>query len=217
SYAPFGALEEITTDTFSLESQHLRFPGQWFQSETGLHQNWHRDYDPRTGRYLQADPLGLVDGPSVYGYVRQRPFSAVDPNGLELIAEYAEVDVFLGPGLSYQLGSVEYKDPCTGEDKVMWFHNMTPGGGVDIGPSIGKTVFAGEICEFLGASAKVEIDIFSVLSVELGFPTGKNTFGSVEIGASLLLFSGHGGISIIRPISGAPNCNCSCETNSTGG
>ncbi|MEM7496966.1 MAG: RHS repeat-associated core domain-containing protein, partial [Pseudomonadota bacterium] len=59
SYAPFGALEEITTDTFSLESQHLLFPVQWFQSETGLHQNWHRDYDPRTGRYLQADPLGL--------------------------------------------------------------------------------------------------------------------------------------------------------------
>ncbi|MEO1533670.1 MAG: RHS repeat-associated core domain-containing protein, partial [Pseudomonadota bacterium] len=52
----------MTTDTFSLESQHLRFPGQWFQTETGLHQNWHRDYDPRTGRYLQADPLGLVDG-----------------------------------------------------------------------------------------------------------------------------------------------------------
>ncbi len=39
-----------------------RFPGQWFQAESGLHQNWMRDYDPTTGRYLQADPLGLVDG-----------------------------------------------------------------------------------------------------------------------------------------------------------
>ncbi len=37
-----------------------RFPGQWFQSESGLHQNRMRDYDPTTGRYLQADPLGLV-------------------------------------------------------------------------------------------------------------------------------------------------------------
>ncbi|MEM9736279.1 MAG: RHS repeat-associated core domain-containing protein, partial [Pseudomonadota bacterium] len=79
------ALEQITTDTFSLESQHLRFPGQWFQSETGLHQNWHRDYDPRTGRYLQADPLGLADGPSVYGYVSQRPFRFIDPRGQQAI------------------------------------------------------------------------------------------------------------------------------------
>ena len=40
----------------------LRFPGQWFQAESGLHQNRMRDYDPTTGRYLEADPLGLVDG-----------------------------------------------------------------------------------------------------------------------------------------------------------
>ncbi|HQU70192.1 MAG TPA: RHS repeat-associated core domain-containing protein [Albidovulum sp.] len=40
----------------------LRFPGQWFQAESGLHQKWMRDYDPTTGRYIQADPLGLVSG-----------------------------------------------------------------------------------------------------------------------------------------------------------
>jgi hypothetical protein len=43
-----------------------------------------RDYDPTTGRYLQADPLGLVDGPSVYGYARQSPVRYTDPRG-ELI------------------------------------------------------------------------------------------------------------------------------------
>ena len=43
-----------------------------------------RDYDPTTGRYLQADPLGLVDGASVYGYVRQNPGRYTDPRGLEL-------------------------------------------------------------------------------------------------------------------------------------
>ena len=58
-----------------------RFPGQWFQSESGLYQNWMRDYDPATGRYLQADPLGLVDGASVYGYVRQNPGRWMDPTG----------------------------------------------------------------------------------------------------------------------------------------
>jgi RHS repeat-associated protein len=54
TYTPFGG---VHTSTGALPS--ARFPGQWFQSEFGLHQNWMRDYDPTTGRYLQADPLGL--------------------------------------------------------------------------------------------------------------------------------------------------------------
>ena len=61
----------------------LRFPDQWFQSESGLHQNWMRDYDPTTGRYIQADPLGLVDGASVYGYVGGNPLIRIDPTGLK--------------------------------------------------------------------------------------------------------------------------------------
>ena len=60
-----------------------RFPGQWFQAESGLHQNWMRDYDPTTGRYIQADPLGLVDGPSVYNYALQNPGRFVDPRGTD--------------------------------------------------------------------------------------------------------------------------------------
>jgi RHS repeat-associated protein len=60
---------------------NARFPGQWYQAESGLHQNWMRDYDPTTGRYIQADPLGLVDGPSVYNYALQNPGRYVDPRG----------------------------------------------------------------------------------------------------------------------------------------
>ena len=44
-------------------------------------QNWMRDYDPMTGRYIQADPLGLVDGASVYGYALQNPGRYIDPRG----------------------------------------------------------------------------------------------------------------------------------------
>ena len=78
AYLPFGGVR-VATGT----PPNARFPGQWFQSETGLHQNWMRDYDPTTGRYMQADPLGLVDGASVYGYARQSPGRYVDPRGMQ--------------------------------------------------------------------------------------------------------------------------------------
>lgn len=50
-----------------------------------------RDYDPTTGRYIQGAPLGLVDGPSVYGYVTQNPMRYVDPTG-----ERIQLSVFGG-------------------------------------------------------------------------------------------------------------------------
>jgi RHS repeat-associated protein len=76
SYLPFGSIRTTTGTPIT-----ARFPGQWFQSESGLHQNWMRDYDPATGRYLQADPLGLVDGASVYGYAYQSPLRYMDHRG----------------------------------------------------------------------------------------------------------------------------------------
>ena len=76
SYLPFGGVRTSTGTPIT-----LRFPGQWFQSESGLHQNWMRDYDPTSGRYLQADPLGLVDGASVYEYVKGNPGRWIDPRG----------------------------------------------------------------------------------------------------------------------------------------
>ena len=76
SYLPFGGVHVASTDAIN-----LRFPGQWFHAESGLHQNWMRDYDPTTGRYLQADPLGLVPGPSLYGYAMQSPMMYADPDG----------------------------------------------------------------------------------------------------------------------------------------
>ena len=80
SYRPFGEVHVETGDAID-----LRFPGQWYQAESGLHQNWMRDYDPTTGRYLQPDPLGLVDGPSLYGYAMQNPGRYVDPRGEQIV------------------------------------------------------------------------------------------------------------------------------------
>jgi RHS repeat-associated protein len=77
-YLPWGGAHQIT----GAETNDARFPGQWFQLEAGLHYNWHRHYDPSIGRYTQPDPLGFVDGPSVYAYVRGQPSQNIDPEGL---------------------------------------------------------------------------------------------------------------------------------------
>ena len=62
---------------------NLRFAGQYEDTETGWHYNWHRFYDPETGRYLTPDPIGLRGGENAYGYVGADPFGAVDPWGLQ--------------------------------------------------------------------------------------------------------------------------------------
>ena len=62
---------------------NARFPGQWFQVESGLHYNWHRHYDPSLGRYTQPDPLGFVDGPNVFAYAGSSPANHVDVLGLK--------------------------------------------------------------------------------------------------------------------------------------
>jgi RHS repeat-associated protein len=62
-------------------TQNLRFPGQYFQIETGLNYNHHRHYDPVTGRYTQADPLRFVDGPSIYAYAGNSPYMNTDREG----------------------------------------------------------------------------------------------------------------------------------------
>jgi RHS repeat-associated protein len=77
-WQPFGGLHSFTGSA----TLNARLPGQWFQSETLLHYNWHRSYDPNLGRYTQPDPLGFVDCPSVYGYAGGSPVIDVDPEGL---------------------------------------------------------------------------------------------------------------------------------------
>nr|WP_306335047.1 DUF6531 domain-containing protein [Streptomyces sp. KL118A] len=59
----------------------LRFPGQYFDPEAGLHYNYFRYYDPETARYLTSDPLGLAPGPNPEIYVHN-PHIWSDPLGL---------------------------------------------------------------------------------------------------------------------------------------
>jgi RHS repeat-associated protein len=76
---PFGQAQVFGTPSAGLDA---RLPGQWAQAETGLSQNWMRDYDPSLGRYIEADPLGVEAGQNVYAYVHGDPLGGVDVQGL---------------------------------------------------------------------------------------------------------------------------------------
>jgi len=75
---PFGESEANGTITMN-----LRFPGQYFDSETGTHYNINRDYNPVTGRYIQSDPIGFDGGVNTYGYVGGNSIALVDLEGLK--------------------------------------------------------------------------------------------------------------------------------------
>jgi RHS repeat-associated protein len=81
-WEPFGALHSVS-DLLSLDA---RFPGQWYQLESGLHYNWHRHYDPTLGRYTQADPIGIEAGSNRFAYADSTPLMNIDPDGRFAIA-----------------------------------------------------------------------------------------------------------------------------------
>ncbi|WP_018508794.1 RHS repeat-associated core domain-containing protein [Thiobacillus thioparus] len=77
-YEPFGK----ATVTVNTIENNLRLPGQYYDRETGMQYNYFRDYDPTTGRYVEADPIGITGGLNVYEYARSNPLAYTDPLGL---------------------------------------------------------------------------------------------------------------------------------------
>ena len=59
----------------------IRFQGQYFDDETGLHYNRYRYYDPLSGRFVSKDPIGLLGGINTHAYT-PNPIQWADPLGL---------------------------------------------------------------------------------------------------------------------------------------
>ena len=117
---------------------NFRFAGQYYDSETGLHYNLMRYYDPSTGRYLTADPLGVLFGGNtvpkdrklnhLYAYVGNNPLRYSDPFGLEpwdwdgqgdtSICSYYDLQAKKNPGCDYYKAA---GDICRGKNRLVNF------------------------------------------------------------------------------------------------
>ena len=73
---------ENLVDATQIFEYNLRFPGQYFDKETGLHYNYFRYYEPEMGRYISTDPIGLMGGMNTYEYANGNSMMFMDSHGL---------------------------------------------------------------------------------------------------------------------------------------
>ena len=102
---------------------NMRFPGQRYDSASGLNYNYFRDYEATTGRYVESDPIGLDGGSSTYAYTFSSPLSGIDPNGLlGLVFVRRTNSLWVTPetGTPYKIKATSGRpdcDKCTEKDR----------------------------------------------------------------------------------------------------
>ncbi|MCD6304199.1 MAG: RHS repeat-associated core domain-containing protein, partial [Planctomycetes bacterium] len=108
AYDPYGAVTVLDADWSSDADgasdvdNHTLYAGYHFDSETGLYHVRNRMYHPTLGRWMQRDPIGYVDGMSLYGYVGASTATRVDPLGLGWLSD-------IGNGISWAAGQAAAK------------------------------------------------------------------------------------------------------------
>ncbi|WP_190303245.1 RHS repeat-associated core domain-containing protein [Methylomonas rhizoryzae] len=109
-FAPYGdaaAQEDPDGDGIKV-TFNLRYPGQYYDSTTGLHYNHTRYFSPRTGRYLQPDLIGLEGGTNVYTYANGNPVMFTDPTGTSAESSLSQqIGSYLDSALSW-FGSTSF-------------------------------------------------------------------------------------------------------------
>ena len=119
-------------------TNNLRFAGQYYDAETGLHYNLNRYYDPQLGRYLRADPFG--DGLNLYAYCFNDPNGLIDPLGLCAVNNYLiqptlywlyALNDLAANILAFPDRILDLITPTTADSRMAWAASF-PGVGEDI-------------------------------------------------------------------------------------
>ena len=132
----FGSTQIIEQDI----EMNLRFPGQYFDAETGTHYNFHRDYRPNAGRYLQGDPIGVRGGDNIFSYANDSPYLFIDPKGLSVTWSGSITGLGATFGMGGYLGrfSLESKCKCNKKYTIKGFISLvTFGAGAKYLPDLG--------------------------------------------------------------------------------
>ncbi|MBI1319877.1 MAG: hypothetical protein GC168_13185 [Candidatus Hydrogenedens sp.] len=100
-YTPYG-----TQYATAGPVQSIGFTGHMWDADTQTYYAPFRFYSPGNARWLSRDPLGMVDGPNVYGYVRGNPIRRVDPLGLSIRDMFPpnSPNTSPGPGWTFPFG-----------------------------------------------------------------------------------------------------------------
>jgi RHS repeat-associated protein len=124
----YNAYGQIINETYhqddidSLPNNPLRFQGQYYDEETGLHYNLNRYYDPFTGRYITQDPLGILGGLNSYQYVNGDPINWIDPLGLIKVTDKG-VEEIVGKEADTQLVPDTFVSDVTTHNKQIGILN----------------------------------------------------------------------------------------------
>jgi len=130
SSSPFG--EKAPTSTgYAL---NMRFPGQYFDAESGLTYNGNRDYEAASGRYGESDPIGLAAGPSTYAYVTNNPLRYRDPFGTDVGDTYPSVDQ---AGIA-AVRQFNHQSICEGREYAGYIYENWFGGYSYSSPNVGE-------------------------------------------------------------------------------
>ncbi len=139
---PFGETKIVTGQI----EFNVRFPGQYYDQESGLHYNYFRDYDPSLGRYIQSDPIGLAAGMNTYSYSFENPITNFDFFGLDVCLDntarvhglHQRVAVYNSSGELEWGQSFGADDTSGGLSRSEGFESVNDSGGVypDLEPPI---------------------------------------------------------------------------------
>lgn len=135
-YLPFGEALSITGTV----TNNLRFPGQYYDAETGLHYNYYRDYKPEIGRYVTPDPIEFGGGDiNFFVYAGNNPVNLVDPAGLFAYNKPPPDTVPVPPGVEAMVVCLE---KCLGTQLVI------TGGAEQSGHNPGSKHYSGQAVDF---------------------------------------------------------------------